>query len=135
MSIVNYELTNSPCVNNPITRWHAVHGWIWNARDTRSGELLGVFYATKLCQDGVIIHFDTLIRVTPAQIFSGFKKGIRMLIPHCAVIYATVPAGSIALIRVLKHLGFRVVSEGGYVCEGKEMLLLKYFGSQNAIFL
>ncbi|MBQ9088670.1 MAG: hypothetical protein IJY46_07810 [Lentisphaeria bacterium] len=135
MSLVNFSPTAHPCIDNPITRWHVAHGWCYNAVDVRSGNFLGVFYVTLLCADGGIIHFDTCSSVPPALILSGFRKALRMVLPHLAVVYATVPAGSIGLVRVLKKLGFRVVPEGGFVVDSREILLLKYFNKQNAIFL
>ena len=135
MSLVNFIPATVPCVDTPITRWHAAHGWCYNAVDARSGNLLGVFYVTLLCADGGIIHFDTCSSIPPAVFLSGVKKALRMVLPHLPAIYATVPAGSIGIIRVLKRLGFRVVPEGGFVVDSCEILLLKYFNKQNAIFL
>lgn len=130
MNIVRFQHSVLPCIDTPVTRWHVAHGFVWDVLDVRSGEYLGVFYATLLCFDASVIHFDTLGNVSPAQLLSGFRKGISMILTYSPVVYATVSPDKKSLVKLLSRVGFRVVPDGGYQIDGFQNLLLKYFGTQ-----
>lgn len=130
MSLVRFEKTVLPCVMNDVTAWHVAHGWIWDVVEVASRRLLGVFFCTLLCGDGCVIHFEP----RPGEIIrwpltlAAFRKAVRMISPVCDVVYATVPADKIKLIHTLLRLGFVPVENGGFRSDGREILLLKFFG-------
>lgn len=127
-----FEKTITPCVSNEVTRWHVAHGWVWNVR--LDGQAVGVFFSTLLCGDGVILHFLTVddVKIPAAAILAAFRKGVKIAAP-LGVVFATVPADNVKLLRVVKKLGF-VESDAGFICpERGEILLLKYLKRQNAI--
>ena len=126
--MINFRHTLAPCVTNEVTLWHVAHGWIWDVIEVASGKSIGVFFCTHLCGDGCVCHFDTVGTVRPALLLAAFRKGLRMILPHCAVIYATIEAGNIALIRCAQRLGFQIVAGGGFIRDGREIMLLKYVG-------
>jgi len=120
--------TDSPCVDNEITRWHLRHGWLYNAYRIPARKPVGVFFATLLCGDGAVVHFDVIpeARLSPLEILHGFRKGIRMMLSaQLNVIYATIPEEYGDLIRVASHLGFRIVRDGGFRRDEKHVALLR----------
>lgn len=130
---VNFEKTLSPCVCDEVILWHAAHGWIWNVREV-SGRYIGVFYATLLCGDGVIVHFSPVpeISVSAASVFSAFKKGVRIVAP-LGVVFATIPENKPKLISVACRLGFARTSAGFYRDGEGNIALLKFLKNENAI--
>lgn len=123
---VFFEKTLSPCVSNEVIFWHVAHGWVWNVRES-SGRYIGVFFATLLCGDGVIIHFDSIpnLKISPATVASAIKKGIRIAAP-LGVVYATIRKDNPKLISIITRLGFWVTNAGFLRPEEGEVLLLKY---------
>ena len=132
---VNFVKTVIPCVVNDVTIWHVQHGLIWDVIEAPSGRYLGVFFCTLLCGDGCIIHFCSLpdVVISPATTLYAFKKAVRMMSSYGNVIYATIPAQKIKLVRTICALGFRIVSDGNFLRDGEEIQLLKYFPGQKGI--
>ena len=130
---VFFEKTLSPCIANEVILWHVAHGWVWNVRES-SGRYIGVFFATLLCGDGVIIHFDSIpnLMISPATVASAIKKGIRIAAP-LGVVFATVRQDNKKLISIISRLGFRTTDAGFYRSGEGEIILLKYFPHQKSI--
>lgn len=118
------------CIDNDVTRWHVAHGWVWNVVDA-GGSPLGVLYATLLCGSGAVLHFDTICVIRPGVILAAMRKGVRMVVSSCDVVYATIPAKKHKLISVVERLGFGIIAGGGYESDGAEIVLLKYIENQN----
>ena len=132
---VNFEKVIIPCVVNDITLWHLEHGFLWDVVEVPSGRRIAVFFCTLLCGDGLIVHFDSVenIEISPASVFSAMRKGVRMIREYGNVVYATIPAEKSTLIHCACRLGFDVVEAGGFLRDGKEIVLLKYFKGKSAI--
>lgn len=125
---VYFEKTILPCVADEVITWHIAHGWVWNV--TENGVYYGVFFATLLCGDGVIIHFTPKpdVQVPVKILLAAFKKGVRIVAP-LGVVFATIPRSKKKLIKVAKHLGF-CETTGSFIREGEgEVALLKYLQS------
>lgn len=131
---VYFEATKFPVMRDPEIVWHAEHGWTWNVVDVEQRKYVGVFFAT-LTGDGCIVHFSTFEEVPWYIFFSAMKKGIRIILPHVNVMYATIPAEKEKLVSVACRLGFRVIDGGEFLRDGKEVFLLKYFERRNAKLL
>lgn len=132
---VNFEKVIIPCVVNDITLWHLEHGFLWDVVEVPSGRRIAVFFCTLLCGDGCIVHFDSVkgVEVSWGAVLAAMRKGIRMVSDCGAVIYATIPAEKSSLIRCACCLGFAIVDAGGFLRDGKEIVLLKYLKNQKAI--
>lgn len=119
--------TKNPCVDNEITRWHLRHGWLYNAYRIPANQPVGVFYATLLCGDGAVIHFDVIpeARLSPLEILHGFRKGIRLIASALPVVFATIPEEKHKLIRCIERLGFVRIPEAGYLRDGEKIAVLK----------
>jgi hypothetical protein len=115
-------------VDNPVVRWHVAHGWIWDVWEVDRQRKIGVFYASLLCGDGVVIHFDVLpgIQLHPATVLSAFRRGVALAAANADVVFATVQADNVKLIRCLCHLGFVVCQDASFCRDGAEIALLKY---------
>lgn len=131
---INFEKVIVPCVVNDVTLWHAEHGWLWDVVEAQSSRHVAVFFCTLLCGDGCIVHFDTVPgMVIPWQsTLAAMRKGVRIVVPLCKVVYATIPADNLPLIRCAVLLGF-VLTDGGFFRDGRKIELLKYFHSSKAI--
>lgn len=128
MSRVYFQHCIVPCVDNPVVRWHVAHGWIWDVWEIDRARKIGVFYASLLCGDGVVIHFDVLpgIDLHPATVLSAFRRGVALAAANADVVFATVPSAKVKLIRCLCRLGFAACSGGSFLRDGVEICLLKY---------
>jgi hypothetical protein len=128
MSKVVFQHCIVPCVENPVVCWHVAHGWIWNVWEVSRQRNIGVFYATLLCGDGVVIHFDVLpgIQLHPATVLSAFRRGVALAAANADVVFATVQADNVKLIRCLCRLGFVVCRDASFCRDGAEIALLKY---------
>lgn len=128
MSRVYFQHCIVPCLENPVVRWHVAHGWIWNVWEVSRQRNIGVFYATLLCGDGVVIHFDVLpgIQLHPATVLSAFRRGVALAAANADVVFATVQADNVKLIRCLCHLGFVVCRDASFMRDEDEIALLKY---------
>lgn len=129
---VYFEKTIVPCVADEVINWHVAHGWVWNVR---TGEkCVGVFFATLLSGDGVIIHFTPKpdLTIPPALTLAAFRKGVKIASP-LGVVFATVPRSKTKLVSVVKRLGF-AETNGSFIREGVgEIVLLKYLKNPSAI--
>ena len=130
---VNFEKTLSPCVCNEVILWHIAHGFVWNVREV-SGRYIGVFYATLLCGDGVIVHFSSVpgIPISAASVFSAFKKGVRIVAP-LGVVFATIPESKRKLISAACRLGFVRTSAAFHRFGDGNIALLKFLKNENGI--
>lgn len=127
-----FEKTILPCVSDDVINWHVAHGWVWNVRTAEM--VLGVFFATLLSGDGVILHFTPRpdIIIPPTVTIAAFKKGVRIAAP-LGVVFATIPRSKSKLISVAKRLGFAETT-GSFIREGVgEIVLLKYLKNPSAI--
>ena len=129
MSRVYFKHCIVPCVNSQAARWHLAHGWIWDVWEMERQRFIGVFYATLLCGDGAVIHFELRenIQLHSATILSAFRRGIALVAANAGVVYATVPAANCKLIRCLCRLGFAVCPNAGFDRDSEKIELLKYF--------
>lgn len=121
-----FEKTLLPCIDNAVTRWHVAYGWIWNIVEIPSRRRIGVFYATLLCGDGVVVHFDVKYKVSPATTLYAMRHGIELvsgIFSDNGAVFAMIPAGKEKLIRVAGKLGF-VPTSGEFFRDGKRVVLL-----------
>ena len=126
---VFFEVTKNPQLESPEILWHVKHGWVWNVWEVETRKCVAVFFATLLCGDGCILHFSTFPdeKIRWQTVLAGMRKGLKLVLPHCSVVFATVPASRKKLLRVEQRLGFFIVPQGGFTREdGEEILLLKY---------
>lgn len=125
---VNFEKVVIPCVVNDITLWHLKHGFLWDVVEAPTDRRLGVFFCTLLCGDGCVIHFNSVPGedISAATTLYAFRKAIRMMKEYGNVMYATIPAEKRTLVRIICALGFFPVKDGGFLREGREIVLLKY---------
>ena len=127
MSLAYFERTFKPCILNEVISWHLAHGWVWNIIDRKSLRPIGVFYATLLCGDGVVLHFDTLpdVEIPFALTLSAMKRGIRLVEPHADLILATIPEVKHKLIQCAQKLGFRRISN--FRRDNQAIVVLQFF--------
>lgn len=126
--MIVYRKSKNPCVKNAITRWHASHGWLYNAYRLPENRSVGVFYATLLCGDGAVIHFDVApgADLSAPEILHGVRSAIRMIgRASLNVIYTTIPGDRTGLIKLMTRFGFREVPDGGFLRDGLPVVLLK----------
>ena len=125
---ITFVPTNEPWVRNDVTRWHAEHGWVWNV--DVDDEFVATVFCTLLCGDGAVIHFYTgkYTSLPGAVVLGIMRKAIRVIVPNCDVLYATIPTANEKLIRVAVSLGFGLVPDGGFLRDRTESIsLLKYY--------
>ena len=126
MSLVYFERTFAPCIVNPVTFWHLEHGWIWNIIDRRSNSPLGVLYATLICGDGAVLHFETAAEKVPfAYTLSAMRRAVALLAKHCPLMLATIPQHKVKLIRCVQRIGFRAVTV--FERDGVDVAMLQFF--------
>lgn len=133
---VYFEKTVLPCVVDEVVAWHVAHGWVWDVVEitpTNTDEhgrtrRIGVFFCTLLCGDGAVCHFTTVpeIEIPWHVTLAAFRKAIRMVSPAVNVVFATIPADNIPLLRCACRLGFRI-SCGSFFRDGSKIRLLQYF--------
>lgn len=128
MSRVYFQNVIIPCLDDMTIRWHIVHGWVWDIYEVPLQRKIGVFYATLLCEDAVIIHFDTRrdITISPATTLSALRRGVALAAANSNAVFATVPEKKSKLIRCLCRLGFIICREASYWRDDEFILLLKY---------
>lgn len=129
MNRIYFAKTLTPCVCNEVTLWHLSHGWLWNVYDRKQQCYIGVFFATLMCGEGVIVHFDRIpgAVVDAPALLCAFRRGMRLVCQeNIQVVYATIPSSKKKLIRCACKLGFTVCSDANYFRCGKEISLLKY---------
>ena len=126
--MVYFEKVVVPCIVDDVIAWHVSHGWVWDVVEVKSGRRVGVFFCTLLCGDGVIVHFSTVpdIEIPWATTLAAMRKGVRMVAPAVNVVFATIPADNIPLLRCACRLGFRL-SCGSFFRDGSKIRLLQYF--------
>ncbi|MBQ7395936.1 MAG: hypothetical protein IJW08_05320 [Lentisphaeria bacterium] len=128
---VNFEKTTIPCVTAEEVMWHIAHGYVWNIREV-SGRYVGVFFATLLCGDGVIIHFLPVagISIHFSTVLSAFRKAKKLFPIFGSVVFATVPEKKRTLIRLLAAMNFSVTG-AAFVRENEgRIILLQYLNTQ-----
>lgn len=126
--MVYFEKVVLPCIVDDVIAWHVSHGWVWDVVEVKSGRRVGVFFCTLLCGDGVIVHFSTVPGIkVPWQItLAAMRKGVKMVAPVVNVVFATIPADNLPLLRCAFRLGFRI-SCGSFDRDGAKIRLLQYF--------
>ena len=125
---ITFVPTKEPWVINDVTRWHAEHGWVWNV--DVDDEFVATVFCTLLCGDGAVIHFYTgkYTRLPGVVVLGIMRKAMRVVSPHCDVLYATIPSNNKKLIQVAIGLGFCLIPDGGFLRNGNEEIeLLKYY--------
>ena len=126
--MVYFEKVVLPCIVDDVIAWHVSHGWVWDVVEVKSGRRVGVFFCTLLCGDGVIVHFSTVpgIEIPWQTTLAAMRKGVKMVSPVVNVVFATIPADNLPLIRCACRLGFRI-SCGSFFRDGSKSRLLQYF--------
>lgn len=129
---VNFEKVVCPCVMDEVIAWHVSHGWVWDVVEVPTGRRLGVLYCTLLCGDGGVVHFSTVpgIKIPWQTTHAAMRKAMRMIVPVCNVLLATIPADNRALVRCARRLGFLPMTR--YFREGREIMLLQYFSRKKS---
>ena len=132
---VRFEKVIVPCVVNEVTLWHSQHGFLYDVVQA-DGRRIGVFYATLICGEGAILHFDAVQdgNIPWISTFSAMKKALKMILKcRFNVIYATIPEEKKRLIQIAVRLGFRIVTDGGFFRDSQKISLLKYFSEEKTI--
>ena len=126
--MVYFEKVVLPCIVDDVIAWHVSHGWVWDVVEVKSGRRVGVFFCTLLCGDGVIVHFSTVpgIEIPWQTTLAAMRKGVKMVSPVVNVVFATIPADNLPLLRCACRLGFRI-SCGSFDRDGAKIRLLQYF--------
>lgn len=125
---ITFVPSKEPFVRDDVTLWHAAHGWLWNI--DVDNMFVGTLFCTMLCGDGCFIHFlsGKYIVLPGAVILAIMRKAMRILSAECDVIFASIETRNKKLIRVAEFLGFRIIEGGGWLRDGVEITLLKYYG-------
>lgn len=127
---ITFVPSKEPFVRDDVTMWHAQHGWLWNI--DVDDMFVGTLFCTLLCGDGCLVHFKSgkYIVLPGVVILAIMRKAMRMLSAECDVIFASIETRNKKLIQTAIRLGFRIVDGGGWLRDGEEVTLLKYYGRQ-----
>lgn len=114
--------------------WHVRHGIIYNILmmdDSGYCMIAGVFYATQICESSYCLHFETNRPLGPSFIISALKKGLKIFVDHFDNIFCTISYNRPKLLRVVRLLGFRPITD--LSIRGETVCLLKYFKDDGII--
>lgn len=125
---ITFVPTKEPFVRDDVTMWHVDRGWVWNI--DVDNMFVGTLFCTLLCGDGCFVHFlsGKYIVLPGAVILAIMRKAMRILTANCDVIFASIETRNKKLIRTAIYLGFGIVENGGWMRDGVEITLLKYYG-------
>ena len=125
---ITFVPSREPFVRDDVTMWHAQHGWLWNI--DVDNMFVGTLFCTLLCGDGCLVHFKTgkYITMPGAVVLAIMRKAMRMLSENCDVIFASIETRNRKLIQTAIYLGFVIVENGGWMRDGTDVTLLKYYG-------